>query len=64
VRKASAEDYPKNFALLSLAEKTLAKARQHQQEMMQAQQMLQKMKMSNHTTCDHHSAGMMSQEAS
>lgn len=34
VRKASAEDYPKNFALLSLAEKTLAKARQHQQEMM------------------------------
>jgi hypothetical protein len=37
VRKSSAEDYPKNFALLSLAEKTLAKARQHQQELMQAQ---------------------------
>jgi len=64
VRKASAEDYPKNFALLSLAEKTLAKARQHQQEMMQAQQMLSKMKIANHSTCEHHSAGMMSQEAS
>ena len=37
VRKSSAEDYPKNFALLSLAEKTLAKARQHQQELILAQ---------------------------
>jgi len=29
-RKPKAEDYPKNFALLKLAEKTMAKAKQHE----------------------------------
>jgi hypothetical protein len=30
VRKPKAEDYPKNFALLKLAEKTLAKVKQNE----------------------------------
>jgi hypothetical protein len=51
MRKGSAEEYPKNFALLRLAEKTLAKAKQQQEQ--QLNQQMSKIKVNPSNTWQH-----------